>query len=108
MRPVRILQEDAEEAVAAAEWYEREHPGLGTEFSDPIEAAIDLLEEDILPLSTLPGKSGGKGAKRLILKRFPYDLVLRCAPNDMNRCKFPVMATQNNQIVTGVPFQARP
>ncbi len=76
MRPVRILQEDAEEAVAAAEWYEREHPGLGTEFSDPIEAAIDLLEEDILPLSTLPGKSGGKVAKRLILKRFPYDLVV--------------------------------
>ena len=76
MRPVRILQEAAEEAVAAAEWYERECPGLGTEFSESLEAAIDLIEEDVLPLSPLPGKSGGKGAKRLILKRFPYDIVV--------------------------------
>ena len=76
MRPVRFLEEAAEEAAAAAEWYERERPGLGTEFSDSIEAAIDIIEEDVLPLSRLPGKSGVKGAKRLILKRFPYDVVV--------------------------------
>ena len=76
MRPVRILQEAAEEVAAAANWYDRERPGLGTELSDAVEAAIDLIEEDILPLSPMPGKSGTKGAKRLILKRFPYDIVV--------------------------------
>ena len=76
MRPVRILQEAAEEAAAAVVWYDRERRGLGTEFSDVIESALDLIEEDIFPLSPLPGKSGSKGAKRLILKRFPYDIVV--------------------------------
>jgi toxin ParE1/3/4 len=76
VRPVWILQEAAEEVAAATNWYDRERPGLGTEFSDAVEAAIDLIEEDILPLSPMPGKSGTKGAKRLILKRFPYDIVV--------------------------------
>lgn len=76
MRPVRILEEAAEEVAAAADWYDRERPGLGTEFFEAVESAIDLIEEDILPLSPLPGKSGAIGAKRLILKRFPYDIVV--------------------------------
>lgn len=82
MRPVRILQEAAEEVAAAASWYDREQSGLGTEFSDAIEAALDLIEEDILPLSPMPGKSGAKGAKRLILKRFPYDMVVTERANE--------------------------
>jgi hypothetical protein len=63
VRPVRILQDAAEEAAAAADWYDKERPGLGTEFSDAVETAIDLIEEDILPLSHLSGKSGAKSAK---------------------------------------------
>ena len=76
MRKVRILQEAAEEAIAAANWYDKEREGLGTEFANAVEIAIDLIEEDILPLSPMPGKSGAKGVKRLILKRFPYDIVV--------------------------------
>ena len=76
MRIVRILQEAAEEAIAAANWYDKECEGLGTEFANAVEIAIDLIEEDILPFSPMPGKSGAKGVKRLILKRFPYDIVV--------------------------------
>ena len=76
MRKVRILQQAAEEAIAAANWYDMEREGLGTEFANAVEMAIDLIEEDILPLSPMPGKSGTKGIKRLILKRFPYDIVV--------------------------------
>lgn len=75
MRIVRILEEAAEEAVEAATWYEAERPGLGNEFSDAVDAVIDLIEEDILPLLPMPGKAGALGAKRIILKRFPYDIV---------------------------------
>jgi len=76
MRKVRILQQAVEEAIAAANWYDMEREGLGAEFSNAVEIAIDLIEEDILPLSPMPGKSGAKGVKRLILKRFPYDIVV--------------------------------
>lgn len=72
---VRILEEAAEEAAEAAAWYESERPGLGTEFSDAINYAIDLIEENILPLLPLAGEAGALGAKRIILKRFPYDIV---------------------------------
>ena len=76
MRKVRILQEAAEEAIAAADWYDKEREGLGKEFTGTLEIAIDLIEEDILSLSPMPGKSGAIGVKRLILKWFPYDVVV--------------------------------
>jgi len=76
MRKVRILQEAAEEAIAAADWYDKEREGLGKEFTSAVEIAIDLIEEDIFPPSPMPGKSGTIGVKRLILKRFPYDIVV--------------------------------
>ena len=76
MPKVRILRQAAEEAEAAAAWYEKECQGLGTEFAEAIESAIDLLEDGFLPLSPMPGNSGRKGAKRLILRRFPYDVVV--------------------------------
>jgi len=49
MRKVRILQEAADEAIAAANWYDKERDGLGAEFANAVEIAIDLIEEDILP-----------------------------------------------------------
>jgi hypothetical protein len=74
---VRILEEAANEAIEAAAWYEEQRPGLGVEFAQAFHAALDLLEEEIVPLSSMPGKAGRDGAKRLILSRFPYDVVVR-------------------------------
>ena len=65
-----------EEAEAAASWYEQEQPGLGAEFAAAIEAAIEVIEDGFLPLSPMPGISGKQGAKRLILRRFPYDIIV--------------------------------
>lgn len=76
MPKVRIFREAADEAEAAADWYEQERQGLGTEFVEAIEAAIDVIEDGFLPLSPMPGISGAQGAKRLILRRFPYDIVI--------------------------------
>jgi len=73
---VRILRQASEEAEAAAVWYEQERLGLGAEFAEAIEAAIDVIEDNFLPLSPMPGISGRHGAKRLILRRFPYDIVV--------------------------------
>lgn len=77
MRRVRILEEAAEEAVEAAGWYEPQRPGLGAEFERAVEAALDLLQEESVPLTIMPGAAGRLGAKRLILRRFPYDVVVK-------------------------------
>lgn len=76
MRRVRILDEAADEATEAAAWYELQRPGLGAEFDRAVNAALDLLEEEIVPLTAMPSVAGKRGAKRLILKRFPYDVVV--------------------------------
>ena len=55
----------------AAAWYEKERAGLGVDFTDAIEAALDVLEQDVAPLTSLTGTAGARGAKRLVLRRFP-------------------------------------
>lgn len=65
MRRVRILDEAANEAIEAAAWYDRERARLGVEFELAIDAALDLLEEDIAPLVLAPGISGELSARRL-------------------------------------------
>lgn len=77
MRTLRIHEAAAEEAAEAAAWYERERPGLGTEFERAIDAALDLLEQEIVPLTSLPGTAGARGTKRLMLRRFPYAVIVR-------------------------------
>lgn len=76
MRPLRIHAEAAEEAAEAAAWYEKERSGLGVEFERAIDAALDLLEQEVVPLTLLPGIAGARGVKRLILRRFPYSLII--------------------------------
>lgn len=75
MRTVRILEEASQEAIEAAAWYEHEQAGLGAEFFAAVDAAIDVIEEHVVPLSPLPEEAGDTDAKRLILERFPYDVV---------------------------------
>ncbi len=77
MRRVRVLEQAAEEAIEAAAWYEQRRAGLGAEFAQALDAAIDLLADKIVPLTNMPGTAGAQGAKRLALKRFPYDIVVR-------------------------------
>lgn len=68
MRRVRILEEASDEAIAAAAWYDQEKPGLGAEFEQALDAALDLLEEDLAPSVPVPGVTGTRGAKRLLLR----------------------------------------
>lgn len=76
MRPIRILHWAAEEAAKAAAWYEAEWPGLGTEFIEAVEKGLDTIEDNFLPLAPMPGDPGAMGAKRLVLKQFPHDIVV--------------------------------
>ena len=77
MRRVRIHAAAAEEAAQAAAWYEKERPGLGADFERAVDAALDLLEAEIVPSAAVPGTAGKHGAKRLLLRRFPYAVIVR-------------------------------
>ena len=77
MRALRIHAAAVEEAVEAAAWYEKERSGLGADFENALEAAFDLLEQEIVPLAPAPGIAGSRGVKRLLLRRFPYAVVVR-------------------------------
>jgi toxin ParE1/3/4 len=75
MHPIRILAEAAEEAMEAAAWYESERQGLGQAFIRAVDHALDLLQDEIVPLISIPGFDNAR-VGRLILRRFPYDIVL--------------------------------
>jgi len=76
MRQLRIHAAAAEEAAEAAAWYEKERPGLGVEFEHAANAALDLLEQETIPLVSVPGVAGARGVKRLMLRRFPYSVIV--------------------------------
>jgi len=82
MRRVRILEDAAEEAIEAAAWYETQQTGLGTDFQQALDAALDLLEDEIVPLTSMPSVAGRRGAKRLLLRRFPYSVVVIERPDE--------------------------
>lgn len=75
MPAVRISVDAAQELEEAAARYERESPGLGTRLIDAFEHAIDLLREELPPLTTLQGEAAHHGAKRLLLHRFPFSVI---------------------------------
>ena len=77
MPKIRVLDAAVYEAAEAVAWYERQRPGLGADFEQAVDAALDLLEGEIVPLMSLRGAAGEAGVKRLILRRFPYDVVVQ-------------------------------
>jgi toxin ParE1/3/4 len=83
MRRIRIVDAAADEAAEAAAWYEAQRRGLGDEFQRAVEAALDLLEDEAVPLVPMPGAVARLGVKRLILRRFPYDVVVREAGDEL-------------------------
>jgi toxin ParE1/3/4 len=93
MRALRIHEAAAEEAAEAAAWYEAERPGLGADFHKAIDAAFDLLEQEVVPLTNVPGIAASRGVRRLLLRRFPYAIV--------------VQARSTETVVIAVAHQAR-
>jgi hypothetical protein len=77
MRALRIHEAASEEAAEAAAWYEAERPGLGADFERAVNAAFDILEQDVVPLTSVPGVAASRGVKRLLLRRFPYSIVVQ-------------------------------
>ena len=81
MRALRIHEAAAHEAMEAATWYESQRPGLGRAFHLALQAAFDLLSEGAAPLVPMHGAHADVDTMRLMLKRFPYDVVVLIQPS---------------------------
>lgn len=83
MRKVRVLGEGADEAAAAATFYEAERFGLGRQFQEALSHSLTLLSEDIVPLTNISATLTTKNVRRLIMRQFPYSIVVREIGDDV-------------------------
>jgi len=66
---VYLRPEAQEDLNAAADWYERQRPGLGTELLDEVLGALTRIEE--APLSCPHIR---KKVRRALIRRFPFGI----------------------------------
>jgi len=70
---LRTHPEAAEELLNAAEWYEAQRTDLGKQFEAELDAILSDLASGFAVSSWVRGRS--RKVRRIILKRFPYDVV---------------------------------
>lgn len=75
MRRIRYHAAAGEEAEHAADWYRNERLALGFDFEKELNGALALLGSDMIPSVPYPRIGRQHGIRRLVLRRFPYDLV---------------------------------
>jgi plasmid stabilization system protein ParE len=84
-RRVRTADSASAELEAAIRWYEIQRPALGAEF-------YAAVLESVQQITTLP-ESGATAfddpdVRRVLVKRFPYQVVYRVRPNELQILAF--------------------
>jgi len=74
-KALRIHELAEDELADAASWYEGKQPGLGTALLELADQAVERIRSGVLPGSPVPGVTMTKGARRVLLRRFPYSIV---------------------------------
>src|SRR5262245_51876479 len=69
MKPVRLHSQAAAEIEAGIEYYNAARDGLGDEFRDAVQEAVELMRQQ--PRAFSPYRAG---YRKLVLKRFPYSI----------------------------------
>jgi toxin ParE1/3/4 len=76
MKHIKIGKDAALELEEPVAWYEMEQQGLGMRFVSAFEHALELLNESSPPLTPVQGNAGKKGARKLILHKFPFSVIV--------------------------------
>lgn len=71
------LPEIADEVLAATEWYECQRSGLGAEFLEDLQFALDHIRNASQSLPKSEWYSGIDDVRRYVLHRFPYSVIVR-------------------------------
>jgi toxin ParE1/3/4 len=80
---LRIHRLAEDELTAAASWYEAKQAGLGVSLLDLIDNVVNRICSGSLPGSPAPGVAMEKGARRVLLRRFPYSIVFYERKNEI-------------------------
>jgi len=70
-----VLDEAEEELIEAEHWYERQLPGLGRAFRTAIDDGMERLVKAPHAASPIVNLPAFIGARRILVKRFPYSIV---------------------------------
>ncbi len=77
---IRVHSDAATELVEAVRWYDSKRRGLGGEFVDEVAEAIDRVAQN--PKAGGPLSADDK-TRRVLVSRFPYQLVYRLRPGEV-------------------------
>lgn len=70
--PLQIRQEAETDLEQGRDWYEEKKPGLGDEFLECVEKALERIHD--MPELYAPGY---RGVRRCKVRRFPYVIYFR-------------------------------
>lgn len=74
IKPLRIHRLAEDELTDASSWYEVKQSGLGISLLNLIDETVERVRSGRLPGSPVP-RVMVSGARRVLLKRFPYSIV---------------------------------
>ena len=77
MKGVGFHPEARAEFMAAVAYYNEQASGLGAQFIDEVERAVQLIADQ--PGLGMPGEQS-RGLRRWLLRRFPYYVIYRSEP----------------------------
>jgi plasmid stabilization system protein ParE len=87
-KPIRIDSEAENELTAACKWYEQQCAGLGNDL-------LLAIQETIAQIAEYPGSGAlhpyvpeDLGARRVLVKRFPYAVVYLDVPDEIRILAF--------------------
>lgn len=69
MTPVRLEPEARQDILDAWQWCEQRRPGLGGEFVDAVDDALELISAQPLSFSVVH-----YGVRQALVRRFPYSI----------------------------------
>lgn len=72
---LRLLDEAREEMRESARWYELQRTGLGDDFLDAVERALELIEQYPHRYTKVKTRYEDRIVRRHLLKRFPFVIV---------------------------------
>ncbi len=81
-RRISFHEAARDELREAARWYEREREGLGEEFLQTVDTAIERVARGELP-GLAAAETGQPGTRRILLQRFPYTVHFDLGQTEM-------------------------
>jgi plasmid stabilization system protein ParE len=72
---LRLLDEAKQELRESARWYDEKRPGLGDEFVNAVESALEIIEQRPRQFTQVEIGDESREVRRCVLKRFPYLIV---------------------------------